>query len=131
MKMQVAVALAMLVCSATFAGDAPQSYADAKAIWERNRSNPAYQTYVTEFSQFNNHFHLDEKGGCYALAPGPVNLMLIISHQDNSEFAIIERVLADVDNAKSRCFENSYRGVRTKTPPFFPFVLQMEMKSPP
>jgi hypothetical protein len=53
--------------------------------------------------------------------------MLVISRPDSSEFAVIEQVLADVDNAKARCFEKSYRGVRTKPPPFLPFVLQMGM----
>jgi hypothetical protein len=43
------------------------------------------------------------------------------------EFAVIEQVLADVDNAKARCFEKSYGGVQVKIPPFFPFVLQVDM----
>jgi hypothetical protein len=127
MQMRIAVALALVVSSATFADDAPRSYADAAAIWQRSRSTAEYQKYTDEFTQFNNHFHLDEKDSCYALAPGPVNLMLVISHQDNDEFAVIERVLSDVDNAKSRCFKNTYRGIRTKVPPFFPFVLQLGM----
>jgi len=59
----------------------------------------------------SNHFHLDEKGGCYALACGPVNLMLVIAHSGDSEFAVIEQVFADVDNAKARCFEKTYRGI--------------------
>ncbi len=122
-----AVGLALVISTAVFAGDSPHSYADAKAIWEQSKDTAAYQTYSTEFSQFNNHFHLDEKDGCYSLAPGPVNLMLVITHQDNGEFAVIEQVLSDVDNAKAHCFKMSYGGVRTKIPPFFPFVLQMTM----
>ena len=81
-----------------------------------------------QFSQFNNHFHLDEKDGCYTLASGPVNLLLVNSHPKNSEFAVIERVLSDVDNAKARCFEKAYRGINTKIPPFLPFVLQLGMR---
>jgi hypothetical protein len=111
----------------TFADGPPQSYAAAKAIWLRSRDTKEYQSYAAEFSQFNNHFRLDEKDGCYALASGPVNLMLIISRPPNSEFAVIERVLTDVDNAKARCFEKSYGGVQVKIPPFFPFVLQLGM----
>jgi hypothetical protein len=105
--------------SIALAGDPPRSYAEAKAIWQRTWDNPEYQKYATEFSQFNNHFHLDERNGCYALAPGAVNLMLMISRKDTGEFAVIERVFTDVDNAKARCFEKSYRGVLTKVPPFF------------
>jgi hypothetical protein len=128
MQMRIALALAFVVSSATSADNGPPSYADAATIWQRSRSTAEYQKYTTEFTQFNNHFHLDEKDGCYALNPGPVNLMLVISHQDNDEFAVIEQVLSDVDNAKSRCFKNTYRGIHTKIPPFFPFVLQLGMR---
>ncbi len=53
--------------------------------------------------------------------------MLVISHPDNDESAVIEQVLSDVDNAKSQCFKNTYRGIRTKIPPFFPFILQLSL----
>jgi hypothetical protein len=127
MQMRIAVALALVISSGTFADEAPRSYRDAQAIWQRTRGTAEYQNYTVEFTQFNNHFHLDEKDGCYTLAPGPVNLLLVISHSDNGEFAVIEQVLSDVDNAKSQCFKNTYRGIRTKIPPFFPFVLQLGM----
>jgi hypothetical protein len=127
MKAIAVAAVALIAFSVAFADDMPPSYAAAKAIWLRSRDTKEYQSYAADFSQFNNHFHLDEKGGCYALASGPVNLMLVISHPQNSEFAVIERVLTDMDNAKARCFEKSYGGVQVKIPPFFPFVLQLGM----
>ena len=127
MKAIAVAALALIACSITFAGDAPLSYAAAKSIWLRSRETKEYQSYAAEFAQFNNHLHLDEKDGCYALASAPINLMLIISRPKNNEFAVIERVLTDVDNAKARCFEKSYGGVQVKVPPFFPFVLQLGM----
>lgn len=95
--------------------------------WKKGRDNPGYQRYGSEFIQFNHHFHLDQKDGCYRLSPGPVNLMLVISTPEAREFAVIERVFADVDNAKARCFIKTYRGVRTKAPPFAQFVFQMSM----
>jgi hypothetical protein len=128
MKLVVGAALALFALGDALAGDSPQSFLEARATWQRNKDKPEYQSYLTEFTQFNNHFHLDEKNGCYALAPGTVNLMLMVSRNEGSEFAVIERVFTDVDNAKARCFEKSYRGVPTKVPPFFPFILQMEMK---
>jgi hypothetical protein len=128
-KIRAAMAFAMIVFAAiAAAGDAPRSYEDAKALWIKKRDTVESQRYAAEFTQFNNHFHLDEKDGCYALASGPVELMLIISQPDSGEFAVIEQVLSDVDNEEARCFEKSYRGVRTKPPPFVPFVLQMEME---
>lgn len=101
---------------------------DAKAVWEKSKNKLEYQAYLSEFVQFNNHFQLDQKDGCYDLSPKPVNLMLIISNTTNDEFAVVERVLSDFDNAKSRCFKKSYRGIRTKIPPYLPFVLQMSME---
>jgi hypothetical protein len=128
MPHQTSILLATLFAATAFASDAPQTYAAAKATWEKSKDRPAYQTYAAEFSQFNNHFHLDEKDGCYTLSPGSVTLMLVISKPSDSEFAIIESVLSDVDNAKSQCFKKSYGGVQTKVPPFLPFVLQMGMQ---
>lgn len=127
MQLLFAVALTLVVSSTAFAANMPQSYADAKAIWRQHSNTAEYQTYATEFSQFNNHFHLDERNGCYQLGAGPVNLMLVITHPDNNQYAVIEQVFADVDNAKARCFEKTYRGIPTKIPPYLPFVLQMGM----
>ena len=128
MKVILGSVLAIIAAGMALADEVPGSYEAAKAIWSRNRESKDYQGYAAEFSQFNNHFHLDEKDGCYALASGSVNLMLVISRPQNSEFAVVERVLADVDNAKARCFEKSYSGVQVKAPPFLPFVLQLGMR---
>ena len=119
--------LALCVCSVAAGADAPRSYADAEAIWRSSRDKAEYQGYSAEFAQYNNSLRLDERDGCYSRGPGPVNLMLVISRVDADGFATIERVFFDVDNAKARCFERSYTGVRTKLPPFLPFVLQMGM----
>jgi hypothetical protein len=127
MSNRLLAVLVAVAASAAFAADSPRVYADAKAMWEKSKDRPDYQPYASEFVQFNNHFHLDEKDGCYALSPGPVNLMLIISNSTNAKYAVVERVLSDVDNAKSQCFKKSYGGIRTKVPPYLPFVLQMSM----
>lgn len=73
-----------------------------------------YKNYSAEFSQFSNALRLDERGGCYSLAPGPVNLILLVSQADASGFGTIQRVFYDADNAKARCFERSYTGIRTR-----------------
>jgi hypothetical protein len=98
---RIAGVLALCVCSVAVGADAPRSYADAEAIWRSSRDKAEYQGYSAEFAQYNNSLRLG--------------------------FATIERVFFDVDNAKARCFERSYTGVRTKLPPFLPFVLQMGM----
>lgn len=122
----IVATLTLLLCPAAFAR-APQSYSEAEAIWDQSKDTAEYHIYLTEFTQFNNHFYLDEKNGCYALSPGNISLMLLITHADGDEFAVIEEVFTDVDNLKARCFRKSYLGVRTKIPPFLPFVLKMSM----
>jgi hypothetical protein len=115
------------IASVAYGADAPQSYGDARANWDKHKDSPEYQTYASEFAQFNNHFHLDERGGCYALGSGQVGLMLVITRPADSEYAVVENVLAEVDSPKARCFIQSYRGLKTKVPPYAPFVLQMAM----
>jgi hypothetical protein len=125
MRTGLAIALLMATSGMALAAEPATSFESAKQIWEQTKGQKAYQTYSEEFAQYNNHFRLDEKDGCYALGKEPVELMLIITHRDGGEFAVVERVWSDVDNAKASCFKNSYEGIRTKIPPFFPFTLQM------
>jgi hypothetical protein len=127
MKTHFAVLIFFGLSAATAFANSPRTYGDAEAIWEQSKNNPAYATYLGEFTQFSNHFHLDEKDGCYALSAGTVNVLLVITHSDNNQFALIEEVFTDVDNLKAKCFKKSYMGIRTKVPPFLPFVLKMTM----
>lgn len=110
------------------AEDSPKSYKDAEAIWQKTRDMLEYQAYAAEFAELNNAFHIDERDGCYFLASGPVNLMLLVSPADAKGVATIERVFYDPNNAKARCFERSYSGLPIKAPPFLPFVLQLRME---
>ena len=119
--------LALAACGVAVGADAPRSYSDAQAIWRSNSQRTEYQSYLAEFVQYNNSLRLDERDGCYSRGSGPVSLMLVITRADADGFATIERVFFDADNAKARCFERSYTGLRTKLPPFLPFVLQMGM----
>jgi hypothetical protein len=102
-----------------------RTYDEASQFWGLSKDTTEYQSYASEFAQFNNYFHLDEKDGCYALSTNTVELLLVITHSDGDEYAVIEDVLSKTDNSKARCFQESYRGIRTKIPPFLPFVLQM------
>ena len=127
MRIFFAVAMAITVSTAALGADAPRSYSDARALWENTKGSSEYQTYASEFAQYNNHFHLDSKDGCYTLGSEPVGLMLVITRPDGAEYALIENVLSDLDTPKAHCFIKTYRGLRTKVPPFLPFVLQMAM----
>jgi hypothetical protein len=119
---------ALAVCGLASGAEVPRSYADAEVIWRDSREKDEYQIYLAEFAQYNNSLRLDERDRCYSLAPGPVNLMLVISRADADGFATIRQVFHDVDNAKARCFARTYTDVRTKLPPFLPFVVQLGME---
>jgi hypothetical protein len=123
----VSCAFAVLITTSAYGVDVPRSYADARGLWEKHMDSAEYKTYVSEFVQFNNHFHIDERNGCYALGKEPIGLMLVITHRGSTEFAVVENVLSDVDSPKGRCFIKSYLGLQTKVPPYVPFILQMAM----
>lgn len=97
-------------------------------MWQQHITSVDYERYAEEFSQFNNYFRLDEKDGCYARGSDQANLMLIVTHPAGSKFAVIERALPDVPTAKAACFRNSYEGLKTKVPPFLPFILKMNFQ---
>jgi hypothetical protein len=126
---RIAAALTLIIFGVANAADAPRSYQEAEAIWVKTRDTVEYQTYAAEFAQYSNALGLDERNGCYSVAPvGAVTLMLLIDRAQSEEFARIEHVFYDPDNARARCFEHSYMGIATKIPPFVPFVLQLRME---
>src|SRR5258706_16465408 len=129
MRSLCTLALLTVLSAVSLAKDSrPRTYGGASGIWERVNDTVAYQTYVSEFVRFNNSLHLVEKDGCYSFSSDPVDLMLVITHPDHSEFAVVVDVLTKIDSPKARCFQKSYRGISTKVPPFVPFVLQMSFR---
>ena len=126
MRIKISI-LALCLATAAVASPAVPSYSEAHASWEAHKDSKEYQAYADDFIQFNNHNHLDEKGGCYALAGGPVQLVLVITHRDEGKYALVEDVLTDTDSPKAQCFKKTYRGISTKVPPYLPFIFQMNM----
>ncbi len=61
MHKQMAAVLALVISTLSWASDTPQSYEDAKAVWQQHKSEPNYQKYVSEFTLFNDHFHLTRR----------------------------------------------------------------------
>ena len=103
------------------------SYSDATLIWQKHKDTEAYQNYLSEFLQFNNHYRLDEKLGCYNINKEVINMFLVVTHQDPNKFSVIEYVLTEKENQKSLCFKKTYTNLKVKKPPYLPFVIQMRM----
>ena len=127
MKTAILAFAALALSASSLAAEAPWSYEAMKDAWLARRDSRDYQRYASEFVQYTNYYHVDQKGNCYALSHEPVELMLIITQPENDKFAQVEHVLSNVDNAKAQCFEKAYRGLRTRQPPYLPFVLQLQM----
>ena len=115
------------VAAAASRSDVPHSYADALEYWKQHTDSATYRTYLTEFVDFNNHYRVHENSGCYQLGDEDVHLLLVITHPADSESAVVENVLSDVDSPKARCFIKAYVGLLTKVPPYVPFVVGMDM----
>lgn len=127
MRIFIAVLLSLMTSSSALAAHPMISFSAAKKIWQESKDRSDYQAYADEFAQFNNYYHLDQKDDCYALGNGPMKLMLIITHKGTDKYAKIESVLSNVDTPKAKCFKKAYEDLSTKTPPFVPFVLEMNM----
>lgn len=89
-------------------------------LWQQDIAKPGYDQYMQAFVQYNNSLHLDSEGNCYKVAKAPVTLYLVI------EDRYVTYVTPETDDEKSLCFRKSYLGLRTKAPPFSPFVIKMQ-----
>jgi hypothetical protein len=124
MYKNILMILSLFTSSAAFCGSA--DYLEAKGIWEKDKTTSEYQNYLEQFLQYNNSLRLDEKNGCYKLSNDTVELFLVIKHFEGNKYAIVEDVLVDNTNLKSECFIKTYRNLKLKQPPHFPFVIQMQ-----
>lgn len=120
------IVLSVLVAIGTYGylpALAESPFDEAKLLWEQSKNKPGYSEYQQEFVQYNNHLRLDTKNDCASRATGVVNMYLIIS-----EKAVVESVVADRVNAKALCYQEIYKDLPVKEPPFAPFVIKMNMQ---
>jgi hypothetical protein len=99
------------------------TYKEAEALWLKNKGTVSFSEYMTTFAEFNNKNHLDERGGCYKKASGPIHMFLVLNKD-----GVIESALIDVTNEKSVCFQKSYSGLKAPKPPYTPFIVNMSMR---
>lgn len=94
----------------------------AEQQWQDNKENAQFKEYSNTWNNFNNANKLDEKDGCYSYGREPVKLILV----QNSE-GLVEKVITQSDNKKTKCFVKSYSGVKFPKPPIAPFYHRMTM----
>ena len=103
------------------------TFNQAQEAWKHMKDKDGYATYLKEFQWFNNHFKLDTRFNCYSIDDMQLNFMLIIRHYPGHKYAVFEQALSETKSPKMDCFRRSYVGVKTKIPPFQPFVIPMMM----
>ena len=82
---------------------ADEAFANAKRVWENSKDRKEYRQYAKEFVELNNRLELDQKR-CYGMARGPVELMLVITHDRDTEFAKIEQEQSGKKNLWEKFF---------------------------
>jgi len=127
MNYKTIIAKGMLLVT-TYCQGSGFSYSEAEQHWQENKETSAYRTYASEFIKYSQAHRMDTNLGCYDLGSEPVKQYLIIKLGNSRKFALVEDVVSKVDTPKSRCFIDSYKGVQVKTPPYLPFILQMEFR---
>lgn len=99
------------------------TYEEATSIWEKNKDRAEFQKYLKDFTDWNNHFRLDTRKGCFDKGKESIVLLLVITDR-----AVIEPVITNIGGAKAECFRMSYLGLKTGSPPFSPLVIQFNIQ---
>jgi hypothetical protein len=115
--------LTLITSNVAFGGNV--DYTEAREIWEKDKVTSEYQNYLEQFLQYNNSLRLDEKNGCYKISSDPVEIFLVVKYSNGNKYASVVDVLVNGINSKSECFIKTYRNLKLKKPPHFPFVIQM------
>lgn len=77
--------------------------------------DPAIIEYLGRRLAFENSIGLDGKGNCYAIPGKTVTLVSRIN-----QAGVIDLVIADAENERSKCFKNIYLNTQFDSPPVSP-----------
>jgi len=82
---------------------------------EIEEQNPAILSYLAKRLEYENSISLDSKGNCYAIPGEGITLVTRINKN-----GVIDLVLSNVENEKSKCFRKAYIGTKFEKPLVFP-----------
>ncbi len=109
--------------SASTASDAPEAPSPANpqftgeiAKFNAQFPNAKATQYETESIAFNNERKLDEKNGCHAKSRNPITIVLVLDANGK-----VTNTMTDVENAKAKCFRDTYANVQFPRPPMAPY----------
>jgi hypothetical protein len=98
--------------------------ADLVAQRQYSVQDPEILNYLSERTDYENSILLDEKGNCYNF-PGGQIIQIIRINKDG----IVDLVVSNIENSKSKCFKSNYLGTKYKKPPKYPIYQKMWMGS--
>lgn len=91
--------------------------------WAKHRNDDEYVRFSTDWLLFNNANRIDQKGDCYSLGGATEDLILVQNEQ-----GVIQYVVPEHENEKTRCFQAVFLEQKYPTPPFAPFYHYMRMQ---
>lgn len=113
--------------SIAIAGSGPySSFYEAQKAWTTLHKTPNYKAYYQSFLRKNESLRLEKLGNCYNIpnpSHHPIQMMLVITHEENQDSGMITQALPNIDSARADCFIDSYVGVKMPIPPITPYVL--------
>jgi hypothetical protein len=122
--MSAILSRSLLLLSVILAGCVSAPFVSFEEAHHRADLQPHDVAYAYEdkWDKFNNDNNLDERDGCYQKATGITQQVLVLDNM-----GMVTEVLADIDNAKSRCFRQTYLHAKFPAPPFAPYYMYLKM----
>jgi hypothetical protein len=105
------------------ASDAPEApspanpqFAGEMVKFNAQFPNAKATKYEEESIAFNNEKKFDEKNGCHGKSRNPITIVLVLDANGK-----VTQTMTDVENAKAKCFRETYAGVQFPKPPMAPY----------
>lgn len=76
--------------------------------------------YLKSRMGYENSIALDEQGFCYSIPGGGITQVIRINKE-----GVIDLVLSNIENPKSKCFRETYLDTKFSPPPFAPIYQEM------
>ncbi|MEN0038786.1 MAG: hypothetical protein AAGC78_17040 [Cellvibrio sp.] len=105
------------------------SFSQAKGLydqqWVQHKDDEKYISFVGEWLRFKNTNSNPFEARCYFATDAKERFILI-----QNEKGIIQELIAENDNRKTRCFRKELVGNKYPRPPFAPFFTVLTMGAP-
>jgi hypothetical protein len=91
------------------------NYDEANVFLQRSYQNSEHRDYTSKTIEFEQKHNFSEKEDCY-IYEGEILLITI-----TDENGVIQRIIPNIDNDKSKCYINLLQGKNFPEPPYAPF----------